>query len=130
VLSAEEMRAWDQHTIATLGVAGEVLMETAGRGLAAVVQRLYPRGPVLVLCGSGNNGGDGVVAARTLAAWGREVSVHVAGGHPPAAALEHGWELPRVTAVGVEMALARAAVVVDALLGTGSAGRRARPMTR
>src|SRR3954466_11499397 len=75
VVTADEMRAWDRHAIDRTGIPERVLMENAGRAAAAVVHRLHPHGRVLVACGSGNNGGDGLVAARTLAAWGGEVRV-------------------------------------------------------
>ncbi len=50
-------------------------MERAGTGLAALVEELAPAGPVAVVCGKGNNGGDGYVAARLLRERGREVLV-------------------------------------------------------
>ena len=69
VLSAEEMRQLDKRTIEEAGIAGLVLMENAGRGAAELFHRhfhpLFP-GPVLVLAGKGNNGGDGYVIARHL----------------------------------------------------------------
>jgi NAD(P)H-hydrate repair Nnr-like enzyme with NAD(P)H-hydrate epimerase domain len=58
------MRALDRHTIETLGVPGELLMESAGRAVAeAVLGMLAPGASVLVVCGRGNNGGDGLVTA-------------------------------------------------------------------
>ncbi|MEW5853983.1 MAG: NAD(P)H-hydrate dehydratase [Myxococcota bacterium] len=67
LLTSEQMRSADGHTINTLGVPGRVLMETAGRACAAEVMRhLRPGGRVVVVCGTGNNGGDGLVVARVL----------------------------------------------------------------
>ena len=66
-VTAEEMRALDRWTIEH-GTPGHVLMERAGAGAARVLgERLRrPRGPVVVVCGRGNNGGDGFVLARHL----------------------------------------------------------------
>src|SRR5688572_14561484 len=93
VLTAREMRAWDEQAIDVHGVPERVLMETAGRAAAAVVQRLYPAGRVVAVTGSGNNGGDALVAARTLWLWGRDVAVVHVGSRPLDAGLLHGWEM-------------------------------------
>ncbi|HEX9939366.1 MAG TPA: NAD(P)H-hydrate dehydratase [Longimicrobium sp.] len=130
VLTADEMRAWDRAAIDTHAVPEPVLMESAGRAAAALIHRLYPRGRVLVACGSGNNGGDGMVVARTLMAWGREVRVLAAGSRPPADALRHGWAVDTVGVDALESAVAWADVLVDALLGTGSTGAPRDPYDR
>src|SRR5687767_4566418 len=64
--TASEMRAIDAWAIAELGVPSLELMEKAGAGVAAAVRELDPTGPVRIVCGKGNNGGDGLVAARRL----------------------------------------------------------------
>jgi NAD(P)H-hydrate epimerase len=65
--SREEVRELDRQAIQKFGVPGVILMENAGRGAAELLARLNPsRDPVLILCGPGNNGGDGFVMARHL----------------------------------------------------------------
>jgi len=130
VLTADEMRAWDRRAIDRTGVPERVLMESAGRAAASIIHHLHPAGRVLVACGSGNNGGDGLVAARTLRAWGREVRALAAGSRPPDAALAHGWEVETVEIGMMESAVAAADVLVDALLGTGSTGAPRDPYDR
>ncbi len=73
-MSRTDVREIDRQAEAD-GLPTRVLMENAGRGAAEVLLRLGVRGPVLVCCGKGNNGGDGLVAARHLAAWGVDVRV-------------------------------------------------------
>src|SRR5580698_3627991 len=124
--NAEAMRAIDRWAIDEQGVPSLDLMERAGIGVARAVEQLAPDGPVAVLCGKGNNGGDGLVCARLLRAGGRAVAVICT-----AAAEEYEGdarvnlgrltgerplELPR-DADDARSALAGAAVVVDALLG-------------
>ena len=68
LVDAAQMRALDRYTIEELGVPGDVLMESAGRAVAEVVLALRREAePVCVVCGGGNNGGDGFVIARLLA---------------------------------------------------------------
>src|SRR3954467_15439237 len=75
VLTAEAMRAAERAAISG-GVTVEQLMERAGAGLAEAAYRFAGPMPALILCGPGNNGGDGYVAARHLAE--RGVSVRIA----------------------------------------------------
>ena len=65
-LSRAEVREVDRRAIADYGMSGLVLMENAGRGCVETLIRLGCRGPVAVVCGKGNNAGDGFVIARHL----------------------------------------------------------------
>jgi hydroxyethylthiazole kinase-like uncharacterized protein yjeF len=122
ILTADETRAWDEHAIRARGIPEAVLMESAGRAAAAVVHRLHPRGRVVCAVGSGNNGGDAVVVARTLRAWGREVTTMPVGSRMPDAALLHGWTVDSADEGRMEDAFRGADVIVDGLLGTGATG--------
>jgi ADP-dependent NAD(P)H-hydrate dehydratase / NAD(P)H-hydrate epimerase len=121
LLSADEMRAWDRSAIDRTGVPERVLMESAGRAAAHVIQRLYPRGRVVAAVGQGNNGGDALVALRTLRAWGREVAAVPVGDAEVRSPLLHDWEIP-LHRGDPARAFGEAAVLVDGILGTGARG--------
>jgi NAD(P)H-hydrate epimerase len=74
-LSREQSRELDRRAVEEYGIASLVLMENAGRGCIDVLQRLGIDGPVAILCGKGNNAGDGFVMARHLAIRGYECRV-------------------------------------------------------
>lgn len=124
LLSAEEMRGLDRHTIETLGVPGELLMESAGRAVTAqVLSELDPGCGVWVVCGSGNNGGDGLVVARHLHLLGVAVRI-VWVGDPKRLSGDPAANWKRAQAVGVPVAQPRwrpepGDVLVDAIFGTG-----------
>jgi ADP-dependent NAD(P)H-hydrate dehydratase / NAD(P)H-hydrate epimerase len=75
LFDAEQMRAIDRWAIAEQRVPSLDLMERAGAGVYRAVAELVPDGPVAVVCGKGNNGGDGLVVARLLREAGRSVTV-------------------------------------------------------
>jgi len=104
------------------GIPERVLMESAGRAAAVVLERLFPRGRVAVAAGSGNNGGDAIVVARVLRAWGRDVTVVSAGARLPDPALAHGFDLAVEPAEAAGEAFPAADVLVDGILGTGTRG--------
>lgn len=120
LLNCAEMARADAATMAS-GMPGIDLMEAAGRAVAeAVLERHLPR-PVLVLCGPGNNGGDGFVAARHLHAAGWPVRVALLGDRGAlrgdAAKAARGWEGP-VEVPSLDL-LEGHPLVVDALFGAG-----------
>ncbi|HZO11604.1 MAG TPA: NAD(P)H-hydrate dehydratase [Polyangiaceae bacterium] len=78
ILTREQMRAYDAHAIDACKVPGVVLMENAGRGAADIIAQ-ESKGAVTIVCGRGNNGGDGLVVARHLMTRGFEVRVLLAG---------------------------------------------------
>lgn len=94
-LTREQVRELDRRASEEFGVPGLVLMENAGRGCAELLMRLNPgRQPVLILCGPGNNGGDGFVLARHLDNHGWPVIVYAVEcpGPTAAAAVRCGWD--------------------------------------
>jgi ADP-dependent NAD(P)H-hydrate dehydratase / NAD(P)H-hydrate epimerase len=116
ILTAAEMRAAEAAAIAA-GTPVEALMERAGTAAAEAIWRYAGPLPALILCGPGNNGGDGYVIARALAA--RGVAVRVAA---PAEPKSEAARAARAAWAGPVEALADAApapLLVDALFGTG-----------
>ena len=147
-IGAEQMTGADRRA-QRLGVPGIVLMEHAGTAVAAAIHALavdqerWGAGPIVILCGPGNNGGDGFVAARHLARVGANVIAVLVAGEPrpgtPDAA--RNWDRlsndPGVTRIHAPVArdvgilgqgIERSSVVVDALLGTGVRGTLREPI--
>jgi NAD(P)H-hydrate epimerase len=134
---AEAMREIDRWAIDRREVPSLDLMERAGLGVARAVARLVPDGPVAVVCGKGNNGGDGLVVARLLREAGRGVTVLCTAGAEEYSG-DAAVQLRRLPGDGAVQlgrlpgggplepfsadALGSAAVIVDALLGTGFEG--------
>ncbi len=146
-ISAEAMTGADRKAQA-LGMRGDALMEHAGTAVAAAARALLEHNaregrPILVLAGPGNNGGDGFVAARHLAAWGCPViAVLVAADEKPQTTdAARNWKrldgLPDVTMVHAPavrdlailgQGIDKAGIIVDALIGTGVSGRLREPI--
>ncbi len=125
--NAEQMRAIDRWAIEHQGVPSLELMERAGEGVARVVEEVAPEGPVSVVCGKGNNGGDGLVVARLLRDAGRVVTVLSTASSEEfsgdaAANLARLPGMPPQMLAGGMSVLTESAVIVDALLGTGFEG--------
>ena len=139
-MTRQEIRDFDAYAINSLGVPGVVLMENAGRGcaeflLAELVGRKGPR--IMVVCGAGNNGGDGYVIARHLGNHGIDVTVCLVG-NPGRVAGDAGINLDVLEKLGRHVdsldpdsddaanrfrSLAEGRdVIVDALFGTGLSG--------
>lgn len=160
LIGAAEMAEIDEAA-QRLGLSQDALMESAGAAVAEValieLARLAepvigPGGPLadrlltVVLCGTGNNGGDGFVAARRLAAVGQRVIVVLAGdaGKIAGHAAAHNWSVIQAMAAGgtlqvfiaptaelllsLRARLSAASLLVDALLGSGSSGQLREPV--
>jgi hydroxyethylthiazole kinase-like uncharacterized protein yjeF len=114
------MERADQLTIAE-GIPGFALMLSAGQAVAEAAMELVEEGPILVVAGRGNNGGDGFVAAAELAARGREVSVILLCERDSlqgdAASAARGWKYPVLPFN--PQAIGRPALIIDALFGAG-----------
>jgi NAD(P)H-hydrate epimerase len=126
VLAASEAAAWDSAARTQYRIPSRVLMETAGRAVVQVLLAELPEtasGGALVICGAGNNGGDGWVVARALHASG--IPVWVAAVDPKTDDAIDNRALARLDGVrelGREEPWPQAALAVDALLGTGASG--------
>src|SRR5262245_12456245 len=126
-LDAEQMRATDRWAIQDRGVPSLQLMESAGRAVAEAAAEVSGSGKAAVVCGKGNNGGDGLVAARVLREMGFEVdALLLAPGEQLSedarANLDRFDGARHVGAAELPAALDGAGVVVDAIFGTGFAG--------
>jgi NAD(P)H-hydrate epimerase len=124
---AEGMRSVDSWAIEQQGIPSLQLMETAGEAVARAVAELSPEGPVRVVCGKGNNGGDGLVAARKLAETGFEVEVLLLGtadelSEDAKANLEKFPGAREADEGSLDAALEGSGALVDAVFGTGFEG--------
>jgi ADP-dependent NAD(P)H-hydrate dehydratase / NAD(P)H-hydrate epimerase len=126
-LDAEEMRATDRWAIKERGVPSLQLMEVAGRAVAEAAAEVARSSTASIVCGKGNNGGDGLVAARVLRETGFEVeALLLAPGDQLSddakANLEHFDGARHVEPAAIPASIDGAGVVVDAIFGTGFAG--------
>lgn len=120
VLTTSEMERADRLTMAA-GTPGFALMLSAGQAVAEAAMELVEESPIVVVAGSGNNGGDGFVAAAELAARGREVSVILLGDRDSlqrdAASAAKGWKYPVLPFN--PQAIGKPGLIIDALFGAG-----------
>ena len=139
VLTRDEVRQLDRAAIDQLGMSGLVLMENAGRGAADTLCRLGALKRVVIVCGKGNNAGDGFVIARHLDLQGISVQVVLCcdASELRGDALANFRLLPHTRAEVVSMleidrldSLQPSDWVVDALLGTGATGEPRPPFDR
>lgn len=135
ILTSREMRAIDRATIEDIGIPGAVLMENAGREVVRAVRRKFPRieaERIVVLAGKGNNGGDGLVAARHLFNLGAAPEVLLLAAKDEvkgdaalnlSIVLKLGIPVTEVRSAGewkrARVDVFHATVVIDALFGTG-----------
>ena len=120
VLTTTEMERADRLTIAA-GTPGFALMMSAGQAVAEAAMDLVEEGPIVVVAGRGNNGGDGFVAAAELAARGRDVSIILLCERDSlqgdAALAARGWKYPVLPFN--PQAIGKPALIIDALFGAG-----------
>src|SRR5215813_8018563 len=120
ILTTSEMERADRLTIAA-GTPGFALMMSAGQAVAEAAMGLVEEGPIMVVAGRGNNGGDGFVAAAELAARGRDVSVILLCERDSlqgdAALAARGWKYPVLPFN--PQAIGKPALIIDALFGAG-----------
>lgn len=131
-LTREQVRQVDQTAIEEFGVPGIVLMENAGRGAVEIIDSLACDGAIVILCGSGNNAGDGYVIARHLQLRGRDprivslVDLGTLQGDARTNAVIAEKSDIEIQSVGpaddIADAIGGANTVIDCLLGTGARG--------
>lgn len=129
VVTAEEMRYIDRKTIEDLSVPGIVLMERAGLAVSDKIKEIFGKRKVIVVAGRGNNGGDGMVAARNLQNEGWDVEVFLTSSPDSLkddalaqykAATEYGIDIHPVEELfSNPYHIEQHSVIVDAVLGTG-----------
>ncbi len=149
-LTRQQARSIDVMAIERYGMLGLVLMENAGRGAAEWIHHQYPDGPIAILCGKGNNAGDGYVIARHLQLLQRDICIIQCA--PPQQLTGdalHNWtiaekaNLPTLCLFGectnqvesvsaldiqkLESTLQRHSIILDCLLGTGAVGELREP---
>jgi len=129
VITAEEMRQIDRETIEGCGIPGVVLMERAGLAVASKIKELYGRKKIIIVSGSGNNGGDGLVVARNLHNEGWDVRVFLTSRPEDLkgdalsqykAAVKFGVDIQPIKGLLTNPSIiTHHSIIVDAILGTG-----------
>lgn len=136
VFTPAQVRELDRIAIEEIGIPGPVLMERAALGVSRLILSRYPDRHTLIVCGQGNNGGDGLAAARQLHLAGHPVACVVAAGSAADLSPDAALNYRAAEKAGVNLRLGQAPdylwdeteVVVDCLLGTGATGElRGRP---
>jgi len=130
VFTPSQIRELDRATVEEVGLPGPVLMERAALGLTTLIRRRYADRHTLIVCGTGNNGGDGLAAARQLHLLGQPVACIVAAASPSALSEDAALNFKAAAKVGVNLRVGEvpdylwveAEVLVDCLLGTGASG--------
>lgn len=126
VVTSEEMSLIDKRTIEEYGVSSLTLMERAGKAVAQRIKEHFKKGKVLIIAGPGNNGGDGMVAARYLKRAGFKVKVYMVF-EEERLSLEARTQLERLRKARIPFSVTRdlreedlnGSIIVDALFGTG-----------
>jgi NAD(P)H-hydrate epimerase len=133
LLDAAAMRGADRWAIEERGIPSLELMETAGAAVAEAAAATAGTGPIGIVCGSGNNGGDGLVAARLLAEQGHGVEVFLLA-EPERLSPDSRTNLERFSGPvhqpapeSLAAALAGLGAVIDAIFGTGFSGAAREP---
>lgn len=138
VLSREQVRRVDQIAIDRYGMSGLVLMENAARGTADIISQCYSPSPVAILCGKGNNAGDGYAIARHLdiRRWPVRI-VQLSPSEQLTGDAAENWRISQMASIPTEQLanlpheilnprlqeiLADANIIVDCMLGTGATG--------
>jgi hydroxyethylthiazole kinase-like uncharacterized protein yjeF len=130
VFTPQQVRELDRATIEDIGIPGPVLMERAALGVSALVQTRFSDHHTLIVCGPGNNGGDGLAAARQLHLAGHPVACIVAVGSSSELSPDAALNFHAAEKVGVNLRIGsvpdylwdETELVVDCLLGTGAKG--------
>ncbi len=128
--TSAQMREMDRATIEDIGVPGPVLMERAALGVSSLVRSRFPGRHALIVCGRGNNGGDGLAAARQLHLAGHAVACVVAAATPSELSPDAALNYSAAEKAGVNLRIGpvpdylwdETEVMVDCLLGTGATG--------
>ena len=127
-LTRAQVREIDRRSIEQYHIPGVVLMENASRAVADVAESMNPTGPIVILCGGGNNGGDGLAVARHLHNRGIDVSLALT--LDPAKykgdalinwQIASAMNIPWQPATPQQIAKASADLLIDAIFGTGLA---------